>query len=337
MTKHVVIGHGGFNPESGSYPPEILVGEGTTLQFFSEAGQALVLPTAKGDYGKVADMWEQVAAEGAPIKGKGVAYNYKLTPDRTEKHRESAEAADWGSGTEVYYLKKGAEYLCEGSSSTCPTPVLNVAASRHDELLAKGDAAVQAFKKWMDGEGSFPEEIADFEARLADLPPNYLEYVADGVPDERWQHHCDGVLGNFKGDEIFWMACTSIMVDTPEMPALDLADQAGPGLSDSSAWVPSKSDKKEIRELNAKNLKATPDGGHVSVAAGGDLVIIGADHNDDVNAYLRRQKDLEQGQITLTKGGAFSHGRLELTGISAKQDLVEKEIGEVSDKKVKFG
>ena len=44
MTTYVILGHGGFNPEAEQYPPEILVPRDTTMKFWSDAGQVLMLP-----------------------------------------------------------------------------------------------------------------------------------------------------------------------------------------------------------------------------------------------------------------------------------------------------
>src|ERR1700735_1887798 len=110
MGRYVILGHGTFNPESSSYPPEVLVPPDTTLQFFSDAGQKLTLPSG-GDYAPVAAMWEQVKDEGLPIQPKGVTYNFKLLPDTTDGHRESAKAADWG-GASVVFIDAGQTFLC---------------------------------------------------------------------------------------------------------------------------------------------------------------------------------------------------------------------------------
>ena len=340
MAKYAILGHGGFDPTSGSYAPEVLVPPDTTLRFFSDAGQALVLPTAKGDYTKVASTWSQLKDQGSPIQAKGVTYNYTLYPDTTDAHRESAKAADW-DGASVVFVNSGQAYLCTGTAETCPTPKLNVAASRHDELLARGDTAVTALQKWVAGAatGDLPTEITDFAPRITDVPAEYFQYVADGVPDERWKHHCDGILSQLggSGHELSWIACTSIMIATPELPVLDTADVSGPGASDVSDWVPDDAAYKTIRELNAKNVKDTADGGTVSIVAGGAVVLIGVDHLRSPADYVRRQADTEEGRITVTKGGAFSKGDIKVTGISAKQAVVKSEIGEFSDKKVTFG
>jgi hypothetical protein len=90
-----------------------------------------------------------------------------------------------------------------------------------------------------------------------------------------------------------------------------------------------------IREKNAKAVKDTAGGDSVAIVAGGALVLIGR-HSDDPAEYVRRQTDIEEGMLTVTKGGAFSTGGIEVTGISAKQAVVKSEIGEFSDKKVTF-
>jgi hypothetical protein len=319
----------------------VLVPPDTKLQFFRDAGQSLVLPGT--DYDSVAkELWDQLKEEGDPIGPKGVTYNYKLTPDKTEEHRENAEAADWGAGAEVYFLSSGDAYLCQGTADTCPTPKLNVAASRHDELVAKGDAALQAFKDMLAaGSSELPPEIADFAPRLADVPANMHQYVADGVPDDRWKHHCDGILHQFggAGNEILWLACSSISVRVPgrrQMPTLDTADVTGPGFGDETDWVPADEDYTRIRQHNQQAVKDTENKGTISIVAGGMVVLIGPGHRDQEAGYVRRQGDIEEGQIAVTKGGAFSKGEIKVNGISAKQALVKQEIGEFSDKKVTF-
>lgn len=340
MTKYVIIGHGGYSPASHSFPPEVLVPPDTKLAFFADAGQALTLPYK--DYTNVAkELWDQLKEVGEPLGPKGVAYNYRLTPDTTEEHRQSALAADWGGAT-PYFLSKGDGYLCKGTVETCPTPKLNVAAARHDELVAKGDAAMKAFKEWLARAtlGDVPPDIADFMPRLVDVPAEQYEYVADGVPEGRWKHHCDGILGELGdgGNELVWLASASISIRVPErsaMPVLGTSAVTGPGLHNED-WIPDNAAYAQISQLNAKNVKDTTDKGTVSIVAGGSMVLIGPGHDNDHADYVRRQNDVEEGQITVTKGGAFSKGEMKIKGISAKRNLVKSQIDELSDKKVSF-
>jgi putative adhesin Stv-like protein len=341
MGRIVFLGHGGFDPTTGSDVAVVLVPPSTSLKFFSDAGQALTLPAKGGnsDYSQVVKVWDHFKEAEAPISEKGVTYNFRLSPEDSQEERDLALSLNWGA--QVITLPEGSDkfYLCTGTAESCPTPKLNVAAARHDELVAKGDAAVKAFKEWLAGGamGDVPTEIADFAPRLADVTVEHYEYVADGVPEGRWKHHCDGILDKHAGNELYWVACTSFVRATPglaELPTLVTSDSSGPGAYN-SAWEPDDDDNRDIREKNAKAVKDTAAGGSVAIVSGGKLVLIGR-HADDPAEYVRRQSDIEEGILTVTKGGAFSKGGIEVTGIAAKQALVKSEIGGFSDKKVTF-
>jgi|HubBroStandDraft_1064217.scaffolds.fasta_scaffold08830_2 hypothetical protein len=285
--KYVILGHGSFNPESGSYAPEVLVPTDTTLHFYSDAGQKLVLPSK--DYDKVADMWGQLHDEGSGLEAGKVTYNFALYPDATEEHRESAKAADWG-GASVVFISSGTTYLCHGTADTCPTPALHVEAKEND------------------------------------------------VADERWQHHCDGILGQLggKGNELHWIACTSFSVRTPAIPVLEQSGVRGPGTEEDVNWIPKNDDYAAIAEKNAAAVKATNDGESVAIVAGGAVVLIGGGHLRRPADYVRRQSDIEEGALWVNKGGRFSRGSLEVEGISGKQRLVKDAIAQFSEKKVTF-
>jgi hypothetical protein len=343
MGRVVFLGHGGFDPTTGSDVAVVLVPPGTSLKFFSDAGQTLVIPYQDGgsDYNKVVAVWDHFKEAEAPIPEKGVTYNFRLSPETSKEERDLALSLDWGA--EVVTLPQGSDkfYLCTGSAETCPTPKLNVAADRHDELVARGDAAVKAFKGWLASaaSGDLPTEIADFAPRLADVQVEHYEYVADGVPEGRWKHHCDGILDKHAGNELYWVACTSFVRATPERPELPVlvtAASSGPATDDVSNWAPDAAAYKAIREKNAQAVKNTGDGANVAIVAGGEVVLIGPGHERRPGDYVARQSDIEEGLLTVTKGGAFSKGGIEVKGISAKQALVKSEIAEFSDKKVTF-
>lgn len=340
MGKVVFLGHGGFDPTSGSDVAVILVPPNTSLKFFSDAGQALLLPSPDGgsDYNKVVKVWDHFKEAEKPVGPKGVTYNFRLSPETNKEERDLALSLDWDA--EVVSLPKGSDkfYLCTGTAGSCPTPKLNVAADRHAELVAKGDAAVKAFQTWVDGVGSFPAEIADFESRLADVEPDHFQYVAAGVPDERWNHHCDGILGEYAADELFWVACTSFVRATPglgDLPTLVTSDSPGPA-ANALNWQPTEDEMKDVRKVNGERVKAADNGGTLPIVAGGTVVLIGGQREGGPAEWIRNQPDTEEGQLTVKKGGAFSKGGIEVTGISAKRALVTSEIGEFSDKKVTF-
>src|SRR5262249_22292149 len=142
--------------------------------------------------------------------------------------------------------------------------------------------AVKAFKEWLASAtlGDVPPEIADFIPRLADVPAEQYEYVADGVPDGRWKHHCNGILDKHAGNELYWVACTSFARATPglaELPTLVTSRSPGPAAA-SLDWKPDPANFKAIRDLNAQKVKATADGGLVPIVAAGIVVLIGGGH-----------------------------------------------------------
>jgi hypothetical protein len=116
----------------------VLVPPGTSPKFFSDAGQALFLPAKAGDtdYNKVVKVWDHFKETEAPIAEKGVTYNFRLSPEDSQEERDLALSLDWGA--QVITLPEGAAdfSLCTGTVETCPTSKLNVAAARHDELVA---------------------------------------------------------------------------------------------------------------------------------------------------------------------------------------------------------
>jgi hypothetical protein len=101
-------------------------------------------------------------------------------------------------------------------------------------------------------------------------------------------------------------------------------------------WIPTDDDYKAISALNASNIKDVGDGATLTVIAGGAMALIGSGHSAQAVGYVRRQGDLEEGTLSVTKGGAFSKGGIEVAGISAKQGLVQQLIEEFSAKKVTF-
>ena len=70
---------------------------------------------------------------------------------------------------------------------------------------------------------------------------------------------------------------------------------------------------------------------------GGALVLIGSGHSSRTVNYVERQGDFQRGTLTVTKGGPFSKGGVQVTGVSAAQrGLVEEVIKLFSKKEVTF-
>ena len=347
MARLVVLGHGGFS--RGSF--ETLVPPNTTLKFFSDAGSNLELPANKVgddlvfDYAKVADVLSHYKETESPLQAGAVVYNMllqKVDPAEQKIAEDLDKAGKWGG--EMLLNPTGANWnLCNGDEKTCPTPKLNVARSRHDELVAMGDAALTAFKDMLAaGSSELPPEIASFKARLDDVPEHYRQYVADGVPDSAWEHNCDGILKKGTGKDIFWVACSGFVASKASLEAIGLAEglpsqitapTAGPGRN----WKPDAEVLKRISDLNQQKVKDTPDGQSIAIVAGGNVVLIGEGHEANPTDFAKAQTDVSQGTLTVTKGGAFSKGGVKIQGIStAKQGVVKDAIESFSDKKVTF-
>lgn len=362
MTTAVIIGHGGF--DTGSF--EILIPTGTSIKFFSDAGSDLLLPTIRTvndgqplqegknghfDYAAVASIYKHFDQKNQPLTAGDVTYNMSIEPLGVESQQVAIDlhAAGKWEADEIYLKPDGGEWkLCEGDPTTCPTPKLNVAESRFNELAAKGSAAQEAFKKWVaDGAtGDLPAEIADFAPRLADVPPEMYDLVAEGVPADRWLHHCEGILGAKwgQGKELWWVSCSGFAVDEDtirdifgdesggELPGVIGTETVGPA----AEIAPDDAALDAVTNLNRDNVKATEDGEVISVLSGGVLTLIGTGHEADWLSYVRRQGDFEEGSLKVKKGGAFSKGKVTVKGISGKQSLVKTMVESFSDKSVEF-
>ena len=304
MATIIFLGHGFFDPAGGAYPPEVLIPPDTSLRFFSDAGQTLDLPAYRNDagelitdYNAVVNVWEHFKEDETPIPPRWVTYNYRLSPEDAEEERELAGKLAWGA--QIVTLPEGSDkfYLCTGTAETCPTPALNVQQRQYEN-----------------------------------------EGIGSPVPDERWHHTCKGILGTHAGNDLVWCACTSIRLTDAtrrDLPLTMTSGSAGPGVAVAD-WYPTDAEWSDIVERNRQNVKDTPDGDVVPISAGGILVLIGRNHDLRPVEYLQRQGDLEEGQITVTKGGFTSKGTLEITGIAGKQSEVQQTIEQFSDKEIVF-
>ena len=107
-------------------------------------------------------------------------------------------------------------------------------------------------------------------------------------------------------------------------------------VEDGGDWQPDDTALDEITKTNQANVKGSGDGEMLDIRAGGLLVLVGDGHEDNHMVYVLRQGDLEQGAVTVTKGGVFSKGKLDVKGIGAKQALVRTALEAISDKTITF-
>jgi hypothetical protein len=248
-------------------------------------------------------VWDHFKEAEKPIPAGGVTYNFSLSPDTHQRERDIAKLLDWGADVVTLAESSGDFEMCTGTADTCPTPKLNVAKRLHDELQAKGEAAVSGFQQWVGGNAPMPDDLKDLETRMRrDLPDDFrwFRYVEDGVPPERWNHDCDGILGQFAGHELFWMACTGVVgtPDVQELPSLESAHASGPGVPDYSEAEPNDEWLAEIKQLNSKNLQEAASGnGKAALAVGGQVVLIGAKQDAYPGDYVRAQADRAEGLL----------------------------------------
>lgn len=297
MASKVFLGHGGFSRRNSPYPLEVLVPPDTTLRFFSDAGQPLYLP----------------------INQDGDTDYTRIVKVWDHFHEdEQPLPARWVTYNYALSPEDTEEERQLALSLDWGADVVTLPAGSDDLFLCQGTAE------------TCPTPALNVQQRQADRGEG------DAVPADRWNHDCDGILGQHAGNDLIWVACTSFNFYTPELPPLMTADYTGPGFADNSGWMPDDDDWAAINELNARNIKDTDDGGSVAIVAGGYLVLIGEGHGNRAADYVARQGDVEEGMLTVEKGGTFSRGEIEVSGISGKQAEVEATIAQFSKKTVTF-
>jgi hypothetical protein len=183
MAKIIFLGHGSLDTASTDYPEVadgVLIPPGTTLKFYTDAGNTLDLDAYRNsagelmsDYNAIANSikgWEHFQEDKGALGEGQVTYNFALSPEDSDEERDLAKKLDWG-GAQIETLPDGSAdwYLCQGTAETCPTP----------KLISGG-------KTWAD------------------------------VPDDRKKHNCTGILGKHTGNELYWMCCTALLQGVPE-------------------------------------------------------------------------------------------------------------------------
>jgi hypothetical protein len=300
MASIVILGHGGFDQASTQYAGEVLIPPATTLRFFSDAGQPLALPA-------------MASASGELIS------DYSRVVDVWSHFKEDEQPIPAGWVTYNYQLHPDDtqdEYDIAESLNWGAT-VLHVAPGGAPQLLCTGTADTCPTP-------ALRVQQAEFE-----------KGNGAAVPDDRWSHHCTGILGQNAGNDIIWMACSGFMRPTPELSGFETSQSMGPGTAQ-ALWSPTDADWDAVNEINKQTIKDADDGDTLQVYAGGLLLLVGPNHGAREVDYVRRQTDLEYGDLTVVKGGTFSTGKLKISGITAKQSVVEAALEQISDKKVSF-
>lgn len=112
---YVIFGHGGLDPAGAAKMEICALGAGTTLQFFTDAGQGLIHAPAD------VVAFETLQRPWDPIDSTGVTYNLSLGPIGPEAQRAYA-GINWGGHT-VLTVDDGLgcePQMCTGDETTCP-------------------------------------------------------------------------------------------------------------------------------------------------------------------------------------------------------------------------
>ena len=122
---YALLGHGGLELEDGGYPDGmgvVAINAGTTLQVYSDAGQAVRL--GKNEY----DIWGQIQAPWPAMDSKNVTYNLSLTFNEDDDKLEKDEPGYFAKALAPHTIvRAGADgiasplLLCTGDPTTCPT------------------------------------------------------------------------------------------------------------------------------------------------------------------------------------------------------------------------
>lgn len=126
---YILLGHGGLELDGGF--PEgmgtVAIPAGTTLQCYSDTGQALV-------YGaKQLDVWEHLATPWPPMDSTNVTYNLTLSSAKELWDEELKNNPSFAGHTLIRAGVDGVPdpiRLCNGTPQTCPTDPRQVAAGR---------------------------------------------------------------------------------------------------------------------------------------------------------------------------------------------------------------
>jgi hypothetical protein len=127
---YILLGHGDLNLDPRVTPKEmeyVAIPAGTTIQFYSDAGQGLVYG------GHDLDVWEQLEAPWPALDSTRVTYNLTLYSATELWEDELKNNPQFGGHTLIRAGVGGVPdpiRLCSGTPATCPTDPRQIAAGR---------------------------------------------------------------------------------------------------------------------------------------------------------------------------------------------------------------
>lgn len=195
---HLFIGHGALAPAGFTYTEGmgiVAVPPGTTLQFYTDAGQAI-------RFGDITEAFAQLQAPWPALTSENVTYNLCLTP------QDDPVADKWvkvtaGSGHELHSPGRDGQprliVLCNGTTATCPTDPRQNRAHNCTGLLGRytGELHWLACTRMM-----APEDQAVADVARGDTPPAVF---LNNNPDS-WAEHTARLVTELKSDLPQWRA-----------------------------------------------------------------------------------------------------------------------------------
>lgn len=211
---------------------------------------------------------------------------------------------------------------------------------------------VAEWTKWFsENKDQYPDEV---EQQFYDLPQDHQATLLVAPVIKNFIYVRNGIRTYQSDPDTFLRQVAGLVRDgsDPELVDAYFADPylgplvsravARPGSQDmlddqEQSWMPQDSDRARITESNQANVKATEDGESVSFVAGNGLVLIGEGHDFGYVRYAGSADDASQGTITVAKAGVFGAGSLEVSGCTAtQQNIVREMLESFSNKTVEF-
>ncbi len=127
---YILLGHGALNLDPRVTPKEmeyVAIPQGTTIQFYADAGQGLVYGSSH------LDIWEQLQAPWPALDSTRVTYNLALYNAAELWENELKNNPQFGGHTLIRAGVGGVPdpiRMCTGTPTTCPTDPRQVAAGR---------------------------------------------------------------------------------------------------------------------------------------------------------------------------------------------------------------
>lgn len=331
---YVIFGHGGIDPSGTVKGMEwAALPAGTTLQFYADAGQALVTGV------KTWEMYsKELTVPWAAIDSTGVTYNFRLEPLSAAEERELDRVSGDFPHTVLMVGKnlKGSPQLCTGDPSTCPTDPRMITGQVQGKTTHTCDGILKHYAgeelHWVacTGIDGFAPDVQEAVTAARGEAPSEVVHGAD--PDDPVANalrYLETSPAQFEA----WF--DSLPADERDVLTRD------PGIGAWSAgrsftveeWAPSEGDLQAVADVNQPYVKGL-DGEEGTWEIGGFLVLLGPNHG--YTDWVRDQNDHAAGTFKVKKA-TFGAGKMVFSGVPPMhQGTVTAAVERFSEKAVEF-